>query len=501
MVMPAAMLSCTNVETDSFQQVLKLAFDAHNAGRHAEAGALCQTLLQINPSDAQLLFLFGMTLHQAGRNAEAASRLRRAAELQPDSARIFSGLGCACRGLGDEAAAAKSFARAAELEPQNPDHFYNLGIARHRLGELEAANTAFQKTVALNPRDAACWNNLGKNFKQLNQLAAAIDAYDRALAISPGMEIARHGRAIVLLTAGRLAEGFREYESRWSKIKPRQFAQPRWHGEPIAGKTVFIHAEQGFGDAIHFARFVPLVRERAARVILECRPELKSLFIFSGCADAVIAYGEPIPPFDVFTSIISLPGILDITRETIPGQVPYLKAPPGDPLPPGRVGNLKVGIVWAGSSTHSDDASRSLPLELFAPILQTPGISFYSLQLPVPKRDRAFLNSQPEIVDLPPRLKDFLATASLVSQLDLIITVDTSVAHLAGALAKPVWTLVQFDPDWRWFLDRPDTPWYPTMRLFRQPQRHQWPPVVAQVAEELRRWVEQCQKSDGGFVP
>jgi tetratricopeptide (TPR) repeat protein len=483
------MLAGTNGAMDSFQQVLKLAFDAHNAGRQDEAEALCRVLQQINPANAQLLFLFGMILHRTDRHAEATYWLQRAAELEPADARIFSGLGCACRGQGDEAAAAKHFARAAELEPQNPNHFYNLGIARHRLGELEAANTAFQKTVALNPRDAACWNNLGKNFKQLNQLDAAIDAYDRALAISPGFEMARHGRAIILMTAGRLAEGFREYESRWSKILPRQLPQPRWHGEPIAEKTIFLHAEQGYGDALHFARFVPLVRARAGRVILECRPALKSLFVFSGCADEVIAYGEPIPPFDVFTSVISLPGILGITRETIPGQVPYLKAPPGDPLPPGRKGNLKVGIVWAGSSTHSDDASRSLPLELFAPILQTPGVSFYSLQLPVPERDRAWLNSRTGVVDLSPRLKDFMATAALVSQLDLIITVDTSVAHLAGALAKPVWTLVQFDPDWRWFLDRPDTPWYPTMRLFRQSQRHQWPPVVALVAEELRRRV------------
>ena len=474
---------------DSFQQTLKLAFAAHNAGRHADAEASCRALLQINPADAQLLFLLGMILHKTGRDAEAADWLRRAADLQPDSARIFSGLGYACRGLGNEAGAAKSFARAAELEPQNADHFYGLGIAWHKLDDLERAAAAFQKAVELNPRDAASWNNLGKIFKQLNRLDESIAAYNRALEISPGYEFARHGRAISLLTAGRLAEGFREYESRWSKIKPRIFPQPCWRGEPVAGKTIFIHAEQGFGDAIHFARFVPFVRERAARVIFECRPELKSLFVFSGIADEIIAYGEPVPPFDVFTSIVSVPGLLGVTEKNVPGRVPYLKAPSADHLPAAKNGNLKVGFVWAGSPTHSDDAMRSMPLEMFAPILQTSGVTFYSLQLPVPERDEMFFRSLPDVVDLSPHLKTFLATAGFVAQLDLVIAVDTSVAHLAGALARPVWTLVQSDADWRWFLDRPDTAWYPTMRLFRQTQRGKWLPVVARVAEELSRLV------------
>ncbi len=472
---------------DSFQPTLKLAFAAHNAGRHDEAESLCRNLLQCQQPDPQLYFLLGMICHQTSRDVEAAIWLRRAAGLQPDSARIFSGLGYALRGLGNEAGAAKNFTRAAELEPQNPDHFYALGIAWHKLGDFERAAAAFQKAVELNPQDAASWNNLGKIFKQLNRLEDSLAAYNRALEISPGYELARHGRAISLLTAGRLAEGFREYESRWSKIKPREFAQPRWRGEPVAGKTIFIHAEQGFGDAIHFARFVPLVRQRAARVILECRPELKSLFIFSDIADEIIAFGEVVPPFDVFISIVSVPGILGITQENLPNRVPYLKAPTDVGLPPAESGNLKVGFVWAGSPTHSDDVSRSLPLEMFAPILRTPGTSFYSLQLSVPERDKTFFQALPGVVDLSPQLNDFLATAGFVQQLDLVIAVDTGVVHLAGALAKPVWTLVQFDADWRWFLDRPNTAWYPIMRLFRQTRRGEWPPVVARVAEELRQ--------------
>ncbi|MDR3458618.1 MAG: tetratricopeptide repeat-containing glycosyltransferase family protein [Verrucomicrobiae bacterium] len=466
---------------------MKLAFAAHHEGRHAEAEALCRLLLPGNPADAQLLYLLGMILHKAGRDAEAADHLQRAAALQPAAAHIFSGVGCAQRGLGDWAGARQSFARATELEPRNGDHFYHLGLAEHALGQLERALAAFQKAVELNPRDFMSWNNLGKIFQQFNRLDESLAAYDHALKISPDYELAKTGRAILLLTAGRLGEGFREFESPWKQNRPRIFARPRWRGESVAGQTVFIHAERGFGDGIHFARFVPAVRERAARVILECRPELKSLFVLSDCAGEVVAFGEPVPAFDVFTSLMSLPGLLGITENSIPGRVPYLRAPPASNLPPAKNGNLKVGFAWAGSAAHPDDASRSMPLELFAPILQTPGVTFYSLQLPVPERDKPFFQSLPALVDLSPALNDYLATATFMAQLDLVIAVDTSVVHLAGALAMPVWTLTQFDADWRWFLDRSDTPWYPTMRLFRQTQRGQWPPVVARVAEALRR--------------
>ena len=474
---------------DAFQQTLKLAFDAHNGGRQADAEALCRTLLQIKSDDPQLLFLLGMVLHKTHRDAEAADWLRRAVKLEPDAARNHSGLGCALRGLGDWPGAQQSYLRAAELDPKDSSHFYNLGIAEHNLNDLEHAVAAFQTAVALNPRDSMSWNNLGKVFRQLNRLDESLAAYDRSLEISPDYELAQRGRAMSLLTAGRLAEGFREYVSRWSKVTPRKFTQPRWNGEPAPGKTIFINAEQGFGDAIQFTRLVPLVRERVGRVILECRPDLKSLFTYSKCADEVIAFGEPIPPFDMFTSIMSLPGALGVTLENIPNRVPYLAAPREESLPSTNPKNLKVGFVWAGSRTHSDDAWRSMTLEQFAPILQTRGVTFYCLQIPVPERDQPLLRSLPSVVDLSPRLKDFQATADFVTQLDLVIAVDTSIVHLTGALAKPVWTLTQLDADWRWMLDRTDTPWYPTMRLFRQAKRGDWPPLVAHVAAELQRLV------------
>jgi len=472
---------------DDFQEILKRAFAAHNAGRQDEAESLCRALVQSGQEDAQLFFLLGMVLHKTRRETEAAEWLERAARLQPADARIFSGLGLVWQKLGDFGKASGYFARAAELEPLKADHFYGLGNALYQLNELERAAAAFQRAVELNPRDAESWNNLGKCFKELNRVNESIAAFDRALEARPGYLLALQGRSISLLTAGRMVEGYRAYEIRWLTLKPRQFAAPRWDGQPIPGKTLFLHAEQGFGDGIQSARYARLARSRCARVILECRPELKTLFAHSGVADEVIAFGEEIPHFDFYTSVISLPGVLGFTLENIPGEKPYLKAmPAATPLvAPG--GNLKVGLVWAGSPTHSDDASRSVPLAMLSPVLAVPGVSFYSLQMPVPPRDTATLKNFPNLTELG-GFKDYLATASVVAQMDLVISVDTSVAHLAGALGKPVWTLVQFAPDWRWFIQFGErTPWYPTMRLFRQTRRGDWATVIAEMAEALKR--------------
>jgi len=371
---------------DNQQQVLKRAFVAHNAGRHEEAEVFCRTLVQAGLDDAQLFFLLGMVLHKTGRGAQAVQWLERAAQLQPGDARIFSGLGCVWQQLGDPAKAAGHFARAAGLEPQQANHFYSLGNVTYQLGELEQAAAAFQRAVELNPRDAESWNNLGKCLKELNRVDESIVAYDRALALQPGYLLARQGRSISLLTAGRLAEGFRDYELRWLTLQPRQFTVPRWAGQPIPGRTLFLHAEQGFGDGIQSARYARLARERCGRVILECRPELKTLFNYSGVADEVIAFGEEIPLCDFYTSVISLPGMLGITLENIPSRTPYLQTPPARELPP-QAGNLRVGLAWAGSPAHNDDAARSLPLAMLAPVLAVSGVAFYSLQMPVPKRD------------------------------------------------------------------------------------------------------------------
>jgi Flp pilus assembly protein TadD len=475
-------------EPDALQRVLKVAFDLHTSGRPADSEALCRLLLPHLPKDSQLQLLLGMILQRTGRSLEALKYLETAAQLQPKSARILNSLGFVYQSLKNHKRAVECYAKAIELGWGAADTYYSMGNACHQLGEVERAAELFRKAVELKPLDVASWNNLGKCLNDSNRLEESIEIYNKALALDPTYAMAGYGRAISLLAAGRLTEGFREYNQwRTHGIKPRQFPQPEWQGEPIPGQTLFLHAEQGFGDAIQYVRLIPQVRARAAKVILECRPELKTFFTHCACADVVIAYAEPIPEFDCFTSLASLPGILGITLPTIPNQVPYLKAEVPGPLPPAPSGHLKVGMVWAGNPYHHNNANRSMRLRDWEPVLQVPGVAFYSLQVPVPPADEKLLRSLSQVIDFSGQFHTFLETAAAVAQLDLVMGVDTAVAHLAGALGKPVWTLLPFAPDWRWLLERDTTPWYPTMRLFRQKHRGQWQPVIARVAEELGR--------------
>lgn len=469
---------------DSYEQSLKLAFEMHNSGRALEAEALCRVLLQIRPDDGQLLFLLGMILHKAGMDDEAVRWLLLAGKNQPKSARIFHGLGCAYQGLEDHERAAAAFEIAIRLEPRTPDAWYQLGLSCYWQEDIERAVALFSRAVEINPRDSRSWNNLGKCLKELNRLDESIEAYNRALEIEPDYALMRYGRAVSLLCAGRLAEGFKEYEWRRHSMKARHFFKPEWHGENAPGRTLLLHAEQGFGDAIQMVRFIRSARRRVGRIVLECRPELRTLLEYSRCADIVVPYGASLPEFDLFLSLSSLPFVLGTTLETIPTKTPYLAAPVREtPLPAGS-GVLKAGLAWAGNPGHHQDAARSVQFLDLAPILDVPGVAFYSLQKPVPGRDEPDLGLASNIhsnLDL----KDFLATASIIAELDLVIAVDTAVAHLAGALGKPVWLLLQHSPDWRWFLNRSDTPWYPTMRLFRQTKRNSWKEPIARIAEEL----------------
>jgi Flp pilus assembly protein TadD len=470
----------------SFARDLDAALAAYQAGRFAEAEGICRRLAAVAPRDPQVLFLLGMAAHKAGRSREAISWLEQAASIEPVPANVFNGLGCAWRALGDNARAAGYFVRAIQIDPKQPDLHYSLGNACYALGKLEEAAAQYGEAVTLNPRDHECWSNLGKALTEINRVDEAIAAYDRAVALQPEYVVARCNRAITLLTAGRLSEGWREYEWRWRALEPRRLPRPKWNGEVIAGKSLLLLAEQGFGDTIQFARYAQCARERGARVILECRAPLKRLLEYSGCADAVVAYGEPLPDFDFHAPAMSVPGILGTTLENIPGQQPYLKAPAPASFPSIPAGRLKVGLAWAGNPGHHNDQARSLRLEQLAPLLGTPDVTFFSLQVPCPPRDEADVRAWTGFEDLTAGFDDFLDTASVCAQMDLVIAVDTAVAHLAGALGRTTWTLLPHAPDWRWLLNRSDTPWYPTMTLFRQRERNQWAPVIEKVAEALR---------------
>ena len=270
------------------------------------------------------------------------------------------------------------------------------------------------------------------------------------------------------------------------------FVQPRWKGEDLNGRTVLLYAEQGFGDTIQFIRYAPLVKQRGGRVMFVCMPEVAPLLVNFAGVDEMVPQGT-LPPFHLHCPLLSLPMIFNTRVETIPASVPYLKADPRlseqwSMKLQSRPGRLKVGLAWAGRPTHADDARRSMRLAQLAPLAQVKGVTFFSLQKGEAAAESARAPAGMDLIDCAADLHDFADTAALVSQLDLVVAVDTAVAHLAGAMGKPVWVLLPFKPDWRWLLDRNDTPWYPTMRLFRQGGKREWDGVTEEVAKVLHDW-------------
>ncbi len=472
------------MDSPQSRQALESARQAHLQGRHADAEAVCRQVLEQAPQEGQAHYLLGLVLHQSGRDSEAEACLRRAVALAPHSPNAFYALGCVHAALGDAAKAAEAFGAALARNPAYVNACYGLGNACFALGQFDRAASAYRQALEANLQDFQVWNNLGRALEALRRPEEALAAYQRAIDLQPLFGLARSNRALTLLSLGRLQEGFREYEWRWRRTPPRPYGQPFWRGEPIPGQTLLVYAEQGFGDTIQFARFLAAARARVGRLILECQAPLKRLFEHSRCADTVLAVGEPLPPFDAYIPLLSLPLALETTLETLPTK-PWLVIPPTEPLPSVPPARLKVGLAWAGSRGNFNDDRRSIPFPALQPILAVPGAAFFALQVPIRAEDRPHVEAAPQLVPLDGRIHDYFDTAGFLGQMDLVISVDTSVAHLAGALGKPVWTLIFHPGDWRWLLDRADSPWYPTMRLFRQTRAGDWQPVIARVAEEL----------------
>jgi len=350
---------------------------------------------------------------------------------------------------------------------------------------MELAAPLYRRAAGLDPQAVYAWRKLADTLRNLGELDEALAAYDQALSISPGDPVIHANRGRALLAAGQLDEGFHEFQFRWEPMGLRHYAAPIWAGESLPGKTLFVFAEQGMGDTLQFVRFLPQARKRVGRLILECQPPLRSLLGHSQCADALVVSGEEPPPFDCYVPLLHLPAIFHVTLDTLPATVPYLSfgATATLPITPGEY--LKVGLVWAGNPALRDDPIRSLRLSQLAGLFDIPGVRFYNLQWHLPEHDKDYFCNAP-LINVMEGVKSFETTAAIMDRLDLVISVDTAVAHLAGALGKRVWTLLPDSPDWRWLLHRNDTPWYPTMRLFRQSQGGGWEPVVAEVAEELK---------------
>lgn len=478
----------------SLSESLAIAFQHHQAGRLPEAEEIYRQVLQQQPNQVDALQLLGVIVHQSGQLEEAIAYYRQALARNPALSQVHSNLGIALRQKGLLEEAILHYQQAVTLQPNSAEFHYNLGIALSDQGELEEATQSYHRATALKPNYAAAHNNLGYVLHQLGQQQEAIACYNKAVELKPDFAEAHRNRAEALLLVGDFSRGFVEYEWRWQLYEPQQlpaFQTPLWDGSHLAGKTILLYAEQGLGDTIQFIRYAPLVQEHGGRVIAVCLPSLVRLLKTVPGIHQVVALDkdvdEKVPEFDVKAPLMSLPRILRTTLETIPAQIPYLAPPASHNLkldaPTGT--RLKVGIVWAGNPDNRHNIRRTFGLKPFIPLLKTPGVAFYSLQVGSRSQDLAELPTDIQVQDLSGQLTDFADTAGVVTQLDLIITIDTSVAHLAGALGKPTWVLLPFVPDWRWMLRREDSPWYPTMRLFRQESLGDWSGVMARVALAL----------------
>lgn len=466
------------------EQTLQAALGHHRAGRLAEAETGYRTLLSRQPAHADASHLLGLIAIETGREAEAVVLIEKAVALQPGEPMYHANLGVAYRrlGRGDEAIA--SLRRAIALSPHFANAHGGLGHALLDRGRPDEAITALRRAIELSEDYPEAHARLADAYVRTGQFAAAIPHYQKAIALCPSDASTRSNFALLLLRLGRYREGWQEYEWRLGVAASRRdFSVPRWNGEAAPGQTILIHAEQGFGDTIHFLRYLPLVRSRsgATRVIFQCQPELVSLVRQSGDWDAEISSAQSITPScDLHLPLLSLPLVIG-RFDPLPMSQPYLRADSAhraawrDRL--GPKASIRVGVAWAGSATHREDARRSIAPGALRPLLSIPGLSFYSLQIP---------RATAELIDLTEHVSDFADTAALLTELDLIISVDTAVAHLAGALGRPVWTLLSAAPDWRWGVEGETTPWYPTMRLFRQRTAGDWDEVIGRVGDELR---------------
>ena len=468
--------------------------------RHEDAVESYRKALAIDPAHAKALNNRGNALGHLGRNEEAIASFDRALAIKPDFAQALLNRGLTLAGLGRHDEAIIDYDRALAIDPADAEALFNRGTALVSLNRPRDAITSFDAALAIRSDWADAISNRGVALVSLNRQAEAIADFRRATVLEPDHAEANCNESMAWLRLGEFRQGWAKYESRWVSrdiaSQLRAFAQPLWLGrEALQGKTILLHAEQGLGDTIQFVRYAPLVAGTGARVILEVQPPLEGLLSCVEGISVISSNKKLLPEFDLHCPLLSLPLALGTEIDTIPTDVPYIVAPQvyvekwrdrlGPPASP------RVGIAWAGSPTNRNDHNRSIALGRLASVLAISGVELVSIQKDLGEDDRELLRGNAHITHVGDGLEDFADTAAVMSLLDLVISVDTSVAHLAGALARPVWVLVPFAPDFRWMLEREDSPWYPTARLFRQPSVGDWDGVLARVRAELVGWVSQ----------
>lgn len=475
-------------------QLFKKGLELQSQGRIDDAISSFKKAINLNPKFPAPFFSLGALLQQLGYIEDAIALYQRVLELSPEHSDTFNILGSAFQAKGLIGRAIESYQKAIEFNPDSYMAHNNLGSALKLIGNIDEATEHYRIALRLNPHFPEALNNLGNAFRDTNKIEMAIDSYRKGILLKPEFADPHLNLAYAFLLSGRFEEGWHEYEWRWKIKEPlHKLSQPLWTGEDRPGQTILLYAEQGFGDTIHFVRYASMVAEKGLKVIAGCQRELKSLIGSVKGISQVVAFGEPSPGFDIRCPLLSLPGIFKTSMASIPSEVPYIF--PGEDIVShwggilsGHRKELNIGIAWAGSPGHVNDRNRSLPLEMLEPLMDIKNAAFFSLQKELANPNDIELMKKMNIRDYTGDIRDFSDTAGIIMNLDLVISVDTSVVHLAGALGRPVWTLLPFSPDWRWLLDRDDSPWYPTMRLFRQPSPGDWTSVINKVIADLKQW-------------
>jgi hypothetical protein len=428
------------------------------AGKVDEADTLYRAILDVDPTNFAALNRRAVLAGQRGELVEALRLIQAAAGARPEVGEIAS----------------------------------DMGVILERMGRFDEAMSSYDRALALRPDLPVAHNGRGLGLSLKGRYEEAIAAFTRAIEINPAYAEAHFHRALALLVTGRFAQGWEEYEWRWAATKTKgmrpSFPFPEWNGEPLEGKGIYLYVEQGYGDAIMFARYAPMVAARGGTVLFCVRPAMKDLL--AGLPDVQVGVeGDSGPRCHYVCPLLSLPRIFKTDLASIPAQVPYIHAAPERivkwqaRIP--RDGRLNVGLVWAGGRDFAGDRQRTIGLAPMLPLLGDPRVRYVSLHAELRQDDAALVAQHPEIVHFGSELADFADTAALIARLDLVISVDSAVAHLAGAMAKPMWLLLPYNPDFRWLLGREDSPWYPTARLFRQLAAGDWPGVIARVRDAL----------------
>ena len=451
-----------------------------------EAMACHRRAIELSPQSAEPYSNLANILRQKGDLHQAASAGRRALELAPRSAAVCSGLAETMLGLGQYDEALTLARRGLALGPNLPEALYTLGLALVAKGDLEEGVAKLRRVAELRPNSAAVHTALGRTLMKVGDFRAAIAHLSTAQQRDPSLHQAQLALGMALLSEGRFSDGWRHYEARLLHpehiARIRLFSKPRWQGQEFKDKTLLLHAEQGLGDTIQMLRYLPMATARGGTILLEVQPELVRLAALAvqGMPVRIVERGSALPPYDFNCPLMSLPLLFATQLDSIPAAVPYISLPVS-----GNSAKRRIGIAWAAGASI-EGAVKSLHLADFSFLSSLSGVELISLQKGMREQEVERPPPGMTISRLP--LRDFLDTAAVVANLDLVISIDTAVAHLAGAMGKPVWVLLPEPADWRWLTKRETSPWYPTMRLFRQRQRGDWTRPLEQMAAALREW-------------